>query len=79
MSKWDNSSTYLDIELLPELARFLRMTVDELLGAEQIDEKKLYEKFEARVAEIYCNDDISKTLPIWQEAYHKFPNNIEVK
>ena len=79
VSKWENSSTYPDIELLPELARFFGITVDELLGAEQIDEKKLYEEYEARAAEIYRNGDISKALPIWQEAYHKLPNNIEVK
>ena len=79
VSKWENSSTYPDIELLPELARFFGITVDELLGAEQIDEKKLYEEYEARAAEIYRNGDISKTLPIWQEVYHKIPNNIEVK
>ena len=61
------------------LARFFGITVDELLGAEQIDEKKLQEEYEARAVEIYRNGDISKTLPIWQEAYHKLPNNIEVK
>lgn len=79
VSKWENASTYPDIELLPELARFFGITVDELLGAEKIDEKKLYEEYEARAAEIYRNGDIAKALPIWQEAYHKLPNNIEVK
>ncbi len=79
VSKWENSSTYPDIELLPEIARFFGITVDELLQAEQIDEKKLYEEYEARAAEIYRNGDITMTLPIWQEAYHKLPNNIEVK
>ncbi|MBE6799474.1 MAG: helix-turn-helix transcriptional regulator [Ruminococcaceae bacterium] len=79
VSKWENSSTYPDIELLPELARFFGITVDELLGAEQIDEKNLYKEYETRAAEIYRNGDISKTLPIWREAYYKLPNNIEVK
>ena len=79
VSKWENSSTYPDIELLPELARFFGITVDELLGAEQIDEEKLYEEYDAKATEIYRNGDISKTLPIWQEAYHKLPNNIKVK
>lgn len=79
VSKWENSSTYPDIKLLPELARFFGITVDELLGAEQIDEKKLYEEYTTRAAEIYRNGDILKTLPIWQEAYHNLPNNIEVK
>ena len=79
VSKWENSSTYPDIELLPDLARFFGITVDELLGAEQIDEKKLYEEYEARATEKYRNGDIAKTLAIWQEAYHKLPNSIEVK
>lgn len=79
VSKWENSSSYPDIELLPEIARFFGITVDELLQAEQIDERKLYEEYEKRAAEIYCNGDISKVLPIWQEACHKLPNNIKVK
>ena len=79
VSKWENSSTYPDIELLPELARFFGITVDELLGAEQIDEKKLYEEYEAKAAESYRNGDVLGGLSIWQEAYHKLPNNIEVK
>ena len=79
VSKWENSSAYPDIELLPEIARFFGITVDALLQAEQIDERKLYEEYEKKAAEIYRNGNISKTLPIWQEAYRKMPNNIAVK
>ena len=46
VSKWENGSTYPDIELLPEISRFFGITVDELLGAEQIDESALYEEYE---------------------------------
>lgn len=31
VSKWENSNTYPDISLLPEIARFFGITVDELL------------------------------------------------
>ena len=79
VSKWENSSTYPDIELLPEIARFFGITVDELLGAEEIDERKLYEEYEKKAVKFYHNGDITKTLPIWQEALHKMPNNIAVK
>lgn len=79
VSKWENSSTYPDIQLLPEIARFFGITVDELLQAEQIDERILYEEYEARAAENYRNGNIAKVLPIWQEALHKMPNNVAVK
>lgn len=79
VSKWENSNTYPDIALLPEIARFFGITVDELLQAEQIDEKKLYDEYEKKAAALYCNGRIDDVLPIWQEAYHKMPNNVKVK
>ena len=45
ISKWENANAYPDIELLPEIARFFGITVDALLQAERIDEKKLYEEY----------------------------------
>ena len=79
VSKWENGSTYPDIELLPEISRFFGITVDELLGAEQIDESALYEEYEKRACELYRNGDVASVLPIWQEAHHKMPNHVGVK
>ena len=79
VSKWENGSTYPDIELLPEISRFFGITVDELLGAEQIDESALYEEYEKRACELYRNGDVASVLPIWQEAHHKMPNHVGVQ
>ena len=79
VSKWENSNTYPDIELLPHIARFFGITVDELLQAEQIDEKELYKEYKEKACEFYRNGQIARVLPIWQEAYRKMPNNTEVK
>ena len=79
VSKWENGSTYPDIELLPEISRFFGITVDELLGAEQIDENRLYENYEKRACELYRNGDVASMLPLWQEAHYKMPNHIGVK
>jgi len=32
VSRWENDTTYPDIELLPEIALFFEISVDELLG-----------------------------------------------
>lgn len=79
VSKWENSSTYPDIVLLPEIARFFGITIDELLQAEQIDERTLYLEYEEKAAEFYRNGRDNETIPIWQEALHKMPNNVAVK
>ena len=79
VSKWENASTYPDIELLPEIARFFGITVDALLQAEQIDDQKLYNEYETRATEFYRNGDISNVLSVWREAYHSLPNNTDVK
>lgn len=79
VSKWENSTTYPDISLLPEIARFFGITIDELLQAEQIDEEQMYHEYEAKTADLQRIGRISDTLPIWQEAYHRMPNNIRVK
>lgn len=64
---------------MPEISRFFGITVDELLGAEQIDESALYEEYEKRACELYRNGDVASVLPIWQEAHHKMPNHVGVQ
>lgn len=78
VSKWENGNTYPDITLLPEIARFFGITVDELLQVEKIDEKKLYAEYEQKSYEQYRNDR-EVPLALWQEAHHVMPNNLAVK
>ncbi len=80
VSKWENGGTYPDISLLPEIARYFGITVDELLQAEKLDEEKLYREYEEKTAEMYRNGhSFSDLISIWEEAYHKMPNHIHVK
>ncbi len=79
VSKWENSTTCPDISLLPEIARFFGITVDELLQVEQIDEQKLYEDYEQRAGELFRCGRYEDALFLWQEAYHRMPNNVDVK
>lgn len=79
VSKWENGNSYPDISLLPEIARFFDITVDELLQVEKIDEQKLYAEYRERACKLYRNGDIPASLSVWQEAYHFMPNNTDVK
>ncbi len=40
ISRWENGTTYPDLELIPSIAEVLAVTVDELLGMPQIEKEK---------------------------------------
>ena len=40
ISRWENGTTYPDLELIPAIAEVLAVTVDELLGMPQIEKEK---------------------------------------
>ena len=40
ISRWENGTTYPDLELIPAIAEVLTVTVDELLGMPQIEKEK---------------------------------------
>ncbi|MBR4972279.1 MAG: helix-turn-helix transcriptional regulator [Oscillospiraceae bacterium] len=48
ISRWENGTTYPDLELIPAIAEILAITVDDLLGMPQIQkEKRAQETFDA--------------------------------
>lgn len=80
ISKWENGNTYPDIQLLPEIARFFGITIDELLQAEKLDEQALFDEYASKAEKLFRNgEDMETILSLWKEAYHKMPNNIRVK
>ena len=40
ISRWENGTTYPDLELIPAIAEVLAVTVDKLLGMPQIEKEK---------------------------------------
>lgn len=79
VSKWENQNACPDISLLPDIARFFGITVDELLQVELIDEKKLFEEYSEKTYDLFRTGHVSDTIPIWKEAYQRMPNNVHVK
>ena len=79
VSKWENSNAYPDITLLPEIARFFGVTVDELLCVEKIDERKLFDEYSEKAGRLFRLGRMDDVLALWKEAYKKMPNSIDVK
>ena len=79
VSKWETGNTYPDITLLPDIARFFGVTIDDLLCVAKIDEKRLFNEYSEKAEDLFRCGDKTGALALWQEAYRSMPNNIDVK
>lgn len=80
ISKWENDNACPDIALLPDIARFFGITVDELLQVEKLDEQKLFEDYLQQAYELQMNGKSNEILlTLWLDAYKKMPNNVAIK
>ena len=79
VSKWENGNSYPDITLLPDIAGFFGITVDELLCVEKPDERALFPEYKQKAGELFRDGKRAEALALWQEAYKRMPNNIDVK
>lgn len=79
VSKWENGVTSPDILLLPDIARYYGITVDELLQVEHIDADRYIEECNSKAEKLFRDGKRSEIIPIWREAYKKLPNDIRVK
>ena len=57
ISKWENGNAYPDIQLLPNIARFFGITIDELLQVEKLDEQALLEEYTAKTEALFRNGE----------------------
>ena len=79
VSKWENDVSMPDITLLPDIARFFGITVDELLCVEELNEERMFDEYEERACELFSDNKRAEHLEVWKEAYRKMPNNVKVK
>lgn len=79
VSKWETGKSLPDITLLPFISRYFGITIDELLMADQLDEKLLIEQYEAKAEKLQREGRVADNIPLWQEALQKIPNNLRAK
>ena len=70
VSRWEGGTSYPDIELIPEIARFFNVTTDELMGLEKtLMDKKLEEALKRIEGDI----PLKERLVIQRQIHHDFP------
>ncbi|MBO4324854.1 MAG: helix-turn-helix transcriptional regulator [Lachnospiraceae bacterium] len=78
VSRWENGSTYPDIELLPTIALYFRVTLDELMGMEAIKDESDIEDILNRRKEFRNRGEVVKSYEMLREAVKRYPNNYEL-
>lgn len=76
--KWERGEGFPDITMLPKIAFYFDVTVDELLdvGKSRIQEK--IERYREESTKYMNAGENEKNLALWEEAYSEFPHDCEV-
>lgn len=75
VSRWESGACYPDMELLPLLSDIFEVTVDRLLGVDEIAEKKNVDVYLNRFQAAISCGDAEKCIAIAREGVAEYPNN----
>lgn len=75
ISRWENGTTYPDINMLPSIARYFDVSVDELLGMDELRNEEEIALIHSRVHELVEAGDVKEAVVHLREALRKYPND----
>ena len=79
VSRWENGATYPDIELLPSIAAYFNITIDELLGVDKLKDMQRIEKIKKEVYDKMNSGHMVDALEILRSAVHEFPHEYSLQ
>ena len=78
VSKWERGDGYPDITLLPAIASFYNVSIDDLLGVGKIEQEKKINEYVHRDHELWQEGKIAESVKLWREVQKEFPNDMRV-
>ena len=75
VSKWERGDGYPDIEMLPSIAHYFGISVDELLGVSESVRKEKYDSINAEWASNNKNGLHTQNVQLMRDALRSFPND----
>lgn len=77
ISKWERGESYPDISLLPVIANFFSVSIDDLLGVDKAKDEKAIQEY----LELYdnnCSIERTVTFEKYQKAVKEYPNDYRI-
>ena len=75
ISKWERNDGYPDITMLPVLAHYYGVTVDELIGMRALESAQALEEINKQWEENRSNNNHSANVQLMRDALKRYPNN----
>ncbi len=75
ISKWERGESYPDITILPALSNYFKVSIDELVGMEEIKRTEEYEKINKKWLENRKNNKHKENVKLMKDALKFFPND----
>lgn len=75
ISKWERNDGYPDITMLPVLARYYGVTIDELVGMNEIETARELERLNRQWEENRSHNKHTENVQLMREALKRYPNN----
>lgn len=78
VSKWEREEGYPDITLLPAIASYYNVSVDDLLGVGKIEREKRINEYSKKNTELFRDGKSGERVALMREANKEFPNDLFV-
>ena len=78
VSKWERENTLPDISLLPLLANYFDISIDELMGYDAARIEEEIDKFFEERSKLFCAGKVAEYTQLSEKAYQEYPNDYRV-
>ncbi len=78
ISKWERGETYPDITMLPTIASFFGVTIDSLLGTDEILKETKIKEYQEKYSRLWSDHKVAEARDMLKEATIEFPGNYDL-
>lgn len=78
VSRWESGGSYPDIELIPAIANYFHVSVDELFGIEKDNREKELESIAGKAEEQFAGGYTGEAITVLREGLAQYPNSYKL-